>query len=88
MDESVDACEGDSGGPLVCSDEGKGTKVSIYLGQLIPTFLQSFTDGETLYGIISWGQHCGYQNSPGVYVRVCHYIDWIYEKINQSLRRM
>ncbi|XP_060652582.1 uncharacterized protein LOC132788919 isoform X1 [Drosophila nasuta] len=45
-------------------------------------------DGETLYGIISWGQHCGYQNRPGVYVRVCHYIDWIYEKINQSLMRM
>ncbi|XP_023161208.2 uncharacterized protein LOC111592952 isoform X2 [Drosophila hydei] len=44
-------------------------------------------DGETLYGIISWGQHCGYQNRPGVYVRVCHYVDWIYEKINQSLRR-
>ncbi|EDV95796.1 GH15575 [Drosophila grimshawi] len=43
-------------------------------------------DGETLYGIISWGQHCGYRNRPGVYVRVCHYIDWIYEKINQSLR--
>ncbi|XP_030239473.1 uncharacterized protein LOC108651696 isoform X6 [Drosophila navojoa] len=45
-------------------------------------------DGETLYGIISWGQHCGYQNRPGVYVRVCHYVDWIYEKINQSLRRL
>ncbi|XP_030561181.1 uncharacterized protein LOC115762940 isoform X1 [Drosophila novamexicana] len=44
-------------------------------------------DGETLYGIISWGQHCGYQNRPGVYVRVCHYIDWIYEKINQSMLR-
>ncbi|XP_023031907.1 uncharacterized protein LOC6643128 isoform X2 [Drosophila willistoni] len=44
-------------------------------------------DGETLYGIISWGQHCGYQNRPGVYVRVCHYIDWIYEKINHSLTK-
>ncbi|XP_017843015.2 uncharacterized protein LOC108600134 isoform X2 [Drosophila busckii] len=44
-------------------------------------------DGETLYGIISWGQHCGFQNRPGVYVRVCHYIDWIYEKINESLKR-
>ncbi|XP_026849508.1 uncharacterized protein LOC6603014 isoform X2 [Drosophila persimilis] len=44
-------------------------------------------DGETLYGLISWGQHCGYINRPGVYVRVNHYIDWIYEKINESLLR-
>ncbi|XP_016973150.1 uncharacterized protein LOC108040261 isoform X3 [Drosophila rhopaloa] len=45
-------------------------------------------DGETLYGLISWGQHCGYKNRPGVYVRVNHYIDWIYEKINESLLRL
>ncbi|KAH8380510.1 hypothetical protein KR009_011156, partial [Drosophila setifemur] len=45
-------------------------------------------DGETLYGLISWGQHCGYKNRPGVYVRVNHYIDWIYEKINESLQRL
>ncbi|XP_017049583.1 uncharacterized protein LOC108093796 isoform X2 [Drosophila ficusphila] len=44
-------------------------------------------DGETLYGLISWGQHCGFKNRPGVYVRVNHYIDWIYEKINESLLR-
>ncbi|XP_065721044.2 uncharacterized protein teq isoform X5 [Drosophila suzukii] len=44
-------------------------------------------DGETLYGLISWGQHCGFKNRPGVYVRVNHYIDWIYEKINESLKR-
>ncbi|XP_026832666.1 uncharacterized protein LOC6545031 isoform X3 [Drosophila erecta] len=44
-------------------------------------------DGETLYGLISWGQHCGFRNRPGVYVRVNHYIDWIYEKINESLLR-
>ncbi|XP_059216986.1 uncharacterized protein LOC106092183 isoform X3 [Stomoxys calcitrans] len=42
----------------------------------------SDNDAETLYGIISWGQHCGYANHPGVYVRVEKYIDWIYEKIN------
>ncbi|XP_033158155.1 uncharacterized protein LOC117139728 isoform X1 [Drosophila mauritiana] len=44
-------------------------------------------DGETLYGLISWGQHCGFKNRPGVYVRVNHYIDWIYDKINESLLR-
>ncbi|XP_011290630.1 uncharacterized protein LOC101896627 isoform X2 [Musca domestica] len=43
--------------------------------------------GETLYGIISWGQHCGYANHPGVYVRVEKYIDWIYEKINLMLQQ-
>ncbi|KAM7357569.1 uncharacterized protein ACRADG_002858 isoform 2-T2 [Cochliomyia hominivorax] len=43
--------------------------------------------GETLYGIISWGQHCGYANHPGVYVRVEKYIDWIYEKINLMIQQ-
>ncbi|XP_058827802.1 uncharacterized protein LOC131687724 [Topomyia yanbarensis] len=41
--------------------------------------------GHTLYGIISWGFHCGYVNKPGVYVKVSHYLDWIEEKLKQSL---
>jgi HGF/MSP/plasminogen-like protein len=41
-------------------------------------------EGHTLFGIISWGQHCGYANKPGVYVRVSHYLDWINDKLNQS----
>ncbi|GAB0095519.1 Peptidase S1 domain-containing protein [Sergentomyia squamirostris] len=41
------------------------------------------TDGvHKLYGIISWGQRCGYANKPGVYVKVSQYIDWIWSKLN------
>lgn len=43
------------------------------------------TGGHTLYGIISWGSQCGYANKPGVYVKVEHYLDWIEEKLHQSL---
>ncbi|XP_066599757.1 uncharacterized protein teq isoform X5 [Prorops nasuta] len=39
----------------------------------------------TLYGITSWGQHCGKANKPGVYVRVAHYRRWIDEKIRDSM---
>ncbi|GAB1869312.1 Neurotrypsin [Camponotus japonicus] len=39
----------------------------------------------TLYGITSWGQHCGKANKPGVYVRVAHYRRWIDQKIKESL---
>ncbi|XP_034934293.1 neurotrypsin-like [Chelonus insularis] len=39
----------------------------------------------TLYGITSWGQHCGAANKPGVYVRISHYRDWIDKKIRESL---
>nr|XP_031846097.1 uncharacterized protein LOC116432824 isoform X1 [Nomia melanderi] len=41
--------------------------------------------GFTLYGITSWGQHCGKVNKPGVYVRVSHYRRWIDQKIKESL---
>ncbi|XP_032680376.1 uncharacterized protein LOC116848411 isoform X2 [Odontomachus brunneus] len=39
----------------------------------------------TLYGITSWGQHCGKANKPGVYVRVAYYRQWIDQKIKESL---
>ncbi|XP_018372656.1 PREDICTED: uncharacterized protein LOC108767342 isoform X3 [Trachymyrmex cornetzi] len=38
-----------------------------------------------LYGITSWGQHCGKANRPGVYVRIAYYRRWIDKKIRESL---
>ncbi|KAF5284904.1 hypothetical protein FQA39_LY16859 [Lamprigera yunnana] len=35
----------------------------------------------TLYGITSWGHHCGHANKPGVYVRVAYYRKWIDDTI-------
>ncbi|XP_020289719.1 uncharacterized protein LOC109857630 isoform X2 [Pseudomyrmex gracilis] len=39
----------------------------------------------TLYGITSWGQHCGKANKPGVYVKVAYYRRWIDQKIKESM---
>lgn len=65
-----DSCQGDSGGPLmqpVRQDEANN-EISYRYYQV---------------GIVSYGIGCARTDTPGVYSRVQHFVDWIQEKISQ-----
>ncbi|KAE8736584.1 hypothetical protein FOCC_FOCC017961 [Frankliniella occidentalis] len=51
-----------------------------------PMVCLSEEDRFTLYGITSWGHGCGMANKPGVYSSVAHYLDWVHDKIRESVR--
>lgn len=64
--ENKDTCKGDGGSPLICAqNEHK-----------IRNKLENFVRYEQI-GIVSWGLTCGVKNTPGVYVNVALFTNWI-----------
>ena len=42
-------------------------------------------DGKpVLTGVVSWGYGCAAEGNPGIYANVAHYIDWIWNAIENS----
>nr|XP_034989966.1 hyaluronan-binding protein 2 isoform X2 [Zootoca vivipara] len=37
-----------------------------------------------VYGIVSWGEHCGLRQKPGVYTHVIRFLNWIRTKIQRE----
>lgn len=44
-----------------------------------PLMLQTKSKQWTLVGVISWGIKCGEPGVPGIYTRISHFLDYIYE---------
>ncbi|XP_044524430.1 kallikrein-12-like [Gracilinanus agilis] len=37
-----------------------------------------------LQGLVSWGNGCGQLGTPGVYVKICKYLDWIQKTVKKN----
>ena len=66
-----DACQGDSGGPLVTIPPNRTSKLIGLDGKEVPL------PPPALVGLVSFGHGCGQPDTPGVYVDVREYGDWI-----------
>lgn len=53
-------------------------------GPLMMPIQQNKTTRVYQLGIVSWANGCGRENSPGIYTRIGHYVDWIKHRVNNE----
>jgi hypothetical protein len=74
----ADACQGDSGGPLVTMPPNRSPKMIGRDGREVSR------PPPRLVGIVSFGRGCGLLDTPGVYVDVREYGDWIRDAMQHA----
>ena len=85
----VDSCNGDSGGPLMCTRPDNSGNNFIKFHKKLKTKiikLDKIWNELTVYlpGIISWGYECAQSDTPGVYTKNAHFLDWIHQTIHDN----